>query len=398
MSFESKNTNTARVLNLLAAFISILIVFTAFTLSSQIGGMLQISYENYLLFFNNRYIFMFLAFFLLAYFLYTNHKYSFYSKKSSIIFTLVVVGFAVLARVYLPIISFSTYQNKADYYSIEEASKVLDEMGIEAEDREMIVIEHNGHVKAFSNKAAFLPHLVSGDYGDDHIIMAYCVLSSLPIAFNEKLNGEAMDISVLLAPMNNLLMYDHTSGELIRQLELKTVTSQTPLDLIPVQKMPWSSYKKLYPKGEVFLPLNPNIFQKLMSMAIGDTIDPIIEGEELFYKPQHYVNPKLPDTERVWGILVGDSPIAITKDYLQKNKLISMQLGGRNLVLAYFEEYDTVGAFYNDDNLEVTLDNLDPYGNVGDIKLPRVEGLYNTVFWAPWAFFYPHTELLDVSQ
>lgn len=385
-----KKENTIKVVSIIFAFIAINNVVFAFVLSSQIGGKLQISYENYLLFFKFRYIIMFGSFFMVGFYVYFNNKYKFFHKYTSVLLVIVVVGFAFLARSYLPLISFSTYQHKAKYFPIEKAEKYIDR-----EDREMIVIEYNGITKGYSNRLIFLPHIAGGKFKDEDIIMAYCVLSSLPIAFKDDLNGNKMDLSVLLAPANNLLMYEHTSGEFIRQLKLETEGTKTPLNLVAVQKMPWSSFKKLYPEGEVFLPVNKNFFQRIMDKVIGDTIDAIIDDEKLFYRPMYILDPRLPETERVWGVLINNDPVAISKEYLKKNNVIQMNLGDRDIVVVYFKEYDTVGAFYNDDNLKITYTDIDPYGNVDGVKLKRIEGLFNTVFWGVWAYFYPHTQLMN---
>jgi hypothetical protein len=384
------NSNIIKIISVLFAFIAVCIVVIAFMLSSQIGGMLQISYENYLLFFQFRYFLIFGAFFMVGFYVFFNYKYKFFHHFTSIALVIFVLGFATLARYYLPVISFSTYQHKAKYFPIEEADKFIDEP-----DREMVVIERNGVVKGYSNRLSFLPHIAGGNFDGEDIIMAYCVLSSLPIAFKDDLGGHKMDLSVLLAPANNLLMYEHNSGEFIRQLKLETEGTETPLQLVAVQKMPWSSFKKLYPEGEVFLPVNKNLFQKIMDQLLGDTIDSIIDDEKLFYRPMYILDPRLPETERVWGVLVENNPIAITKKYLKENNIINIKLGTRNIVIVYFKEFDTVGAFYNDDNLTVKYKDIDPYGMVGDVKLERVEGLFNTVFWGVWAYFYPHTQVMN---
>jgi hypothetical protein len=109
----------------------------------------------------------------------------------------------------------------------------------------------------------------------------------------------------------------------------------------------------------------------------------------------YILDPRLPETERVWGVLINNDPVAISKEYLKKNNVIQMNLGDRDIVVVYFKEYDTVGAFYNDDNLKITYTDIDPYGNVDGVKLKRIEGLFNTVFWGVWAYFYPHTQLMN---
>jgi hypothetical protein len=352
--------------------------------------MLQISYENYLIFFRFRYPLLIGAFLMAGLYVYTNHRYKFLPRYTTVLLVLTVVGFATLARLYLPIISFSTFQHKARYFPIEKAGKHID-----SEDRDMIVIARNGVARAYSNRLSFLPHIAGGDFNGEDIIMAYCVLSSVPIAFKDDLGGEKMDLSVLLAPANNLLMYEHNSGEFIRQLKLETETSQTPLQLVPVQKMPWRSFKKLYPDGEVFLPVNKSLMQKIMDRAIGGTVDSIIDDQKLFYKPMYILDPRLPETERVWGILVGNEPVAVTREHLENNNIVRMKLGGRNIVIVYFKDYDTVGAFYNDEDLVLSAADIDPHGQVGDKRLERAEGLFNTVFWGVWAYFFPHTQLLN---
>lgn len=381
--------NRTLALSVLLAFVAVLIVVTSFILSSQLGGMLQISYENYLLFFHSRYLLIFSAFLMVGYFVYANYKNRFFPSYITFLLVLIVVGFATLARLYLPVISFSTYQHKAQYYPIDEAEGYID-----SDDRDMIVVEHNGVVRAFSNRLSFLPHIAGGNYDGDEIIMAYCVLSSLPIAFKDDLDGNKMKLSVLLAPANNLLMYEHNSGEFIRQLKLETEGTETPLELVPVQTMPWRSFKQLYPDGEVFLPLNKSLIQKIMDKAIGGTIDSIIDDEKLFYKPMYILDPRLPETERVWGVLVNNAPLALSKTYLMQNGAIRRELGEREIVVKYFDKYETVGAFYIDQEVSGELKDLDVHGKIGDVQLERVEGLFNTVFWGVWAYFFPHTELL----
>ena len=386
---SSKGKNTILAISVLLAFSAVVIVVLAFVLSSQLGGMLQISYENYLLFFKFRYPLIIGSFIVCGFYVYANHKYRFFHKATSVILVLLVIGFAALARFYLPIISFSTFQHKAQYFPIDEAAPHID-----SDDRDMIVIERNGIARAYSNRMSFLPHIAGGSFNGEDIIMAYCVLSSLPIAFKDDLGGNKMDISVLLAPANNLLMYEHNSGEFIRQLKLRTERTEIPLQLVPVQKMPWRSFKELYPEGEVFLPVNKSFMQKIMDKAIGGTVDSIIDNQKLFYKPMYILDPRLPETERVWGVLVDNDPIALSSSYLKNNNMVQVQLGGRDVVIVYFNEYDTVGAFYNDTGLSFTYSEIDPHGMVGDTKLERVEGLFNTVFWGVWAYFYPHTQIL----
>lgn len=389
MGKSSRGKNSILAISVLLACSSVMIVLLAFVLSSQLGGMLQISYENYLLFFKFRYPLIVGAFIACGFYVYANYKYRFFHNATSVILVLVVIGFAALARFYLPIISFSTFQHKAQYFPIDEAAPHID-----SEDRDMIVIEWNGIARAYSNRMSFLPHIAGGSFNGEDIIMAYCVLSSLPIAFKDDLGGNKMDISVLLAPANNLLMYEHNSGEFIRQLKIRTERSEIPLQLVPVQKMPWRSFKELYPEGEVFLPVNKSFMQKIMDKAIGGTVDSIIDSQKLFYRPMYILDPRLPETERVWGVLVDNDPIAVSSSYLKNNKMVQVQLGGRDVVIVYFNEYDTVGAFYNDTGLSLTYSEIDPHGMVGDTKLERVEGLFNTVFWGVWAYFYPHTQVL----
>ncbi|MCP4338749.1 MAG: DUF3179 domain-containing protein [Desulfobulbaceae bacterium] len=385
----SVGKNVLLAISVLLAFIAVAIVTLAFILSSQLGGMLQISYENYLLFFKFRYLLIFGAFLMVGFYAYINHKYRFFHNFTTVALIFTVIGFASLARLYLPIISFSTFQHKARYFPIEEAEQYIDR-----DDRNMIVIERNGVARAYSNRLSFLPHIAGGNFNGEDIIMAYCVLSSLPIAFKDDLGGNKMDLSVLLAPANNLLMYEHNSGEFIRQLKVKSEGTETPLQLVAVQKMPWRSFKQLYPDGEVFLPVNKSFMQKIMDKAIGGTVDSIIDDEKLFYKPMYILDPRLPETEKVWGVLVNNEPVAVSLRYLEKNNIVQMNLGGREIVIVYFKEYETVGAFYNDKGLTFGKGEIDPYGKVGDTNLERVEGLFNTVFWGVWAYFYPHTQLL----
>lgn len=62
------------------------------------------------------------------------------------------------------------------------------------------------------------------------------------------------------------------------------------------------------------------------------------------------------------------------------------------MVVAYFPEFASIGAFYNNTGREVK--QLDFYGQLKSGKqLTRVETLKAGVFWCVWVNWFPKTDL-----
>ncbi len=103
---------------------------------------------------------------------------------------------------------------------------------------------------------------------------------------------------------------------------------------------------------------------------------------------------RLPQEEQIIGIRIGEEQLAVSREYLEKNPITNTQVGEQKIVLAWFEEYQTMGAFLREiDGESIEVDEIDPYGTTSRGKLKRTQ-IYPGVFWMVWSHWFPNTTLL----
>jgi hypothetical protein len=93
-------------------------------------------------------------------------------------------------------------------------------------------------------------------------------------------------------------------------------------------------------------------------------------------------------------VRVGDTKVAFTLDYIERNGgMVNTEVGGKPLVLVYFEDYGFVDAFERTAGGDViTVTEIDPYGRTPQGQLERAV-MASEVFWFIWSTFYPDTGL-----
>ena len=88
---------------------------------------------------------------------------------------------------------------------------------------------------------------------------------------------------------------------------------------------------------------------------------------------------------------IGESQAAITKSAFTTSPIIHVHVDTQDIIVAWFEDYDTVAAFYADANNSVgNIADIDPYGNTANGKLVKAN-LYSKVPWMVWSHWYPET-------
>jgi hypothetical protein len=88
--------------------------------------------------------------------------------------------------------------------------------------------------------------------------------------------------------------------------------------------------------------------------------------------------------------------VAYTQDTIRENNdLINVSVGGRDIVVAYDPQFESVGVFYNDSDTPVT--SIDFWGESDQGKLARVETVKAGTYWCVWVNFFPETDLNRLS-
>lgn len=295
-------------------------------------------------------------------------------------------------------------QRQATFVSVTEARKRL------RGDTSMVVIENNGVARAHAECEIFRPHVVGTPegLGGENVVMTYCAMSNLGMALKPEVDGQALDLAPAIQLENNLIMWDRNSGEPVQQIYHCREGDRTQgrtMQEWPSWRMPLWAFEKAYPQGEVFVNVRPRWYQNPFASAYDLMIEMLfttgISYQHRFEKPicdtmRHY-DARLPHKEYVWGFNVGDDYVAYTQDYLRaQGNLVNATVGGRDVVVVYDTDYDSIGAYYNDTGALIT--EIDFFGDTELGRLQRVETLKAGVYWFIWCNFFSQTDLNRASD
>ena len=101
---------------------------------------------------------------------------------------------------------------------------------------------------------------------------------------------------------------------------------------------------------------------------------------------------RLPNKTYVWGINIGDDAVCFTEDFVFQNAgLVNTTVGGRDIVVAYDLEHESLGAWFNDSGSPIT--SIDFFGHSNAGRLTRVNTLKPGMFWHVWVEFFQHTDI-----
>jgi len=307
--------------------------------------------------------------------------------KLTSLYVFVIGACLFYAHSFAPDFWFRSEHQTAKFISIVDADSLL------KDDADIIVLERKGVVRAYPRDWIILPHIAGEDFAGDKIAMSYCALSNLPLAFSSNIKGKPANYKIIAQIDNNLIFADKNSGELIQQITGATEYSKTKLDQFPVQRMPWKSFKTLYPKGKVFS-RKPNWLDQLTLKVFSIALPKHYEGKPLF-PTLRLEDKRLPNKEQIWGLNIGDEQLAITQNHLKTRPLINTELGGRSIVISWFKDLQTVGVFYHNQNQDANeVLEIDPYGYTPNGQLERAV-LYPGVLWMVWSHWFPKTKLLN---
>ncbi len=305
-------------------------------------------------------------------------------------------------------IGLRNQQGTATYYSTVEAK------GYVRPEESVIVIENNGEALAYPDHHIKRPHLASRPegLGGEDVLMTYCAMSHLGLAYQPSIDGEDLDLEVIAQHGNNLIMKDVTTGEPIQQVygtrerDGRHGPSMRPW---PTFRMSFRGFEKAFPDGQVFLnkpvsfALNPllNLFDNVIEAIFLWALTPHHHSEALMFETLDVEDDRLPRKTLVWGVSAGNESVAYTEDFVRENgNLINSTVGGRAIVVAYDDAHESLGVFYNDSSAPVSA--IDFRGNTDRGPLKRVETVQAGAYWCVWANFFPQTDLnrmpADLSQ
>ena len=242
-------------------------------------------------------------------------------------------------HLFAPYVWLRAQQHDAAFISVEAADRLL------APDTDVLVLEINGDARAYPRDWIMVPHIAGDTVGGEEVAMTYCALSNLPQAFTTAPGGADADYRVIAQVNNNLIFTDTNSGELYQQITGRGEYEQGTPRQYPVQRMPWHSFRALYPDGKVYQPRDSALDQMTASLFKTSLTDHY-DGNPLF-PTLSMRDDRLPTGEPVWGLLVNGEALAVPASHFgEEDALQSTILGGREVLVAWFAEYQTMGAFF----------------------------------------------------
>ena len=300
------------------------------------------------------------------------------------VFVLGFVGAFITAFVAPPHLLFRAEQHGARYVSVGEALEILPPT------EEVLVVEIDGDARAFPRTHIVQSHVAGDTVGGANVVMTYCGLSRLGVALDAGPDSDRVDLKVYTQLRNNLVLYDHKSGEAIQQLQFTLRDSQTPLPEIPSTAMTLKNFQRLYPGGLVYF--NPaetfydKIIRKGMLEVVYKNYDRNVEGFD--FGSLEVFDERLGMKDKIHGLVRGGKQYAYTNDFLKRNGDVWVeQVGaGEFVTVKYFGEYDFVDMF------EGNVPGVDVKGSLNGKRVPRVPHR-NSLLWGPWQHYYRNSIL-----
>ena len=310
---------------------------------------------------------------------------------------LVVFGFGL--GYVNPRFMMRSQQKHPRYYSIETAKEVL------SPETSLIVVETNAGARGHPDRHILRPHVagLTDKTDDEDMVLTYCGLSNLGVAYVPEINGKKLDLKVMTQLENNLVMWDRNSGEPIQQLWGRFESDGPDGPAMPERpsyRMPLWAFEKAFPDGKVFLnPIVPvwknpilGTYDRIVHMAFVSGVTDQAEKDEPTFPTIHHFDDRLPNKEKVYAANVGNDYVAWTKGFIRENgDMMNIRLGNRDIVVAYHKEQDSVGMYVN--NSGNPVHEIEFGGKSDQGLLSRLETMKSSVYWIVWQNFFPQTDV-----
>ena len=85
--------------------------------------------------------------------------------------------------------------------------------------------------------------------------------------------------------------------------------------------MPWSSFKQIYPDGQVFHVVEKGLYgliDKITYWIFVVGLEPHYEGPDPLFPTLRLDDDRLPIKEQIWGINLGGEQVAYTRSFFEK--------------------------------------------------------------------------------
>jgi hypothetical protein len=390
---ENQNSNQVKGLKIILIVLLILsgtIAVAGAVIMTDLGQLFGVSKQIVVSYFLNNRILILVSFLALIGAVIINYRIQFMNKW--VMGGLCVMWIiAILSTKYVvPYVMFRTHQYNAEFVGNNDVYTGY------IEDQDVVyAIDYNGFQKAIPAKYIWQGHIVGADFGDQNVLFTYCVMTNLAVPYLGEIDDKPADFKVLAQTNSNLLIWDTEGGEIIQQITNTCEFSEKKLTPIPMLEMTWRGYRKLYPEGELFFNEWDTPMEKMLNLVFDR--EAVVYGGKWLFETVEIEDDRLPSKEHIVGYRDDENnkQLAFTKSFIRDKGILNTTVGDKNIVIAYYPEYETIAAFNREKDGEVlTIDEVDIFGNTPENGKLDQEFLYSGVFYAVWMHYYPETELL----
>ena len=291
----------------------------------------------------------------------------------------------------------------------------------------VLVIDRGPTVRAYPVQILIWHEIVNDVIDGLPVVVTYCPLCNSAVAFEREHQGELLDFGTSGSLYQSaLVMYDRQTESLWTHFDGRAVIGDRigqELTRVAVSTVSFGDLRRGHPGAEVLIP-------PATSQPYGRNPYGAYDGRERplsgFFPGA--IDPRTGAMDRVVGIKVGDTTVAITLDRLRRDGVVPMEIDGRRAVawvapglrsalgthdLVDGEEIGASGVFWTDRHFSPTAAGFsDDDGLIWDVLgRPRrpamVEGddasdpaplepvIHLDTFWFAWSAYHPETELIE---
>ncbi len=285
-------------------------------------------------------------------------------------------------------------------------------------DRELVVGYKSGSdIRAYPHQILDWHEIANDEVDTTKIAVTYCPLTGTAIGWNRVINNETTTFGVSgLLYNTNLIPYDRLTDSNWSQMLLDCVNGELigeEAATYQVIETTWGNWKTMFPNTRV-LSRNTGFSRNYGVYPYGD----YKTNNNYLLFPVSNRDSRLPEKERVLGVIVGDKVKIYRFDDLPENEvgIISDEFSTGAVVIVGSAERNFMTAYYQKINDETRL-KFTPVSDGTSVILTDQEGNQWNVFgeavsgprkgqrlsrpvsfigfWFAWAAFYPGLEIFE---
>lgn len=270
----------------------------------------------------------------------------------------------------------------------------------------------NGEIRAYPHKIFDWHEIINDDLEGRKVAITHCPLTGTSIGWERTYNGVTTTFGVSgLLYNTNLMPYDRATNSTWTQQGLKCVNGEligTEAATFQIFETEWDTWKAMYPNTKVVSSVT-GFSRNYQQYPYGDyrTSDGLIFSVST-------LDNRLPQKERVHGIIVGEKVKAYQFEHFENGAIIQDTFEGENVVIFGNKEKNFIISFHEksignivleftlvpDSSLNLFRDQLgntwDVFGNAisGPHEGEKLEATNSFIgMWFSWASFYGNPEI-----